>query len=163
MNVHGPVISEFDDVRRMDASDTSGNRAWDVLWYALASFLQGYDDVRQNAYMNFTVWGYSRFYWFDEFDPVFLHLGKAVGEMQRVQGKSGHIYMREFEDGWVAVNPTRTDVVGVHVPRGRAKIIRHDNLKETDQAPLVDSFDLPSHRGNVLLKPGHRVGSEDNQ
>ena len=34
--------------------------------------------------------------------------------------------------------------------------------KETDQAPLVDSFDLPSHRGNVLLKPGRRIGSEDN-
>jgi len=163
MNVHGPVISEFDDVRRMDATDASGNRAWDVLWYALASFLQGYDDVRQNAYMNFTVWGYSRFYWFDEFDPESLHLGKAVGEMQRVQGKAGHIYMREFEDGWVAVNPTRTDAVGVHVPRGRAQIIRHDNLKETDQAPLVDAFDLASHRGNVLLKPGRRVGSEDNQ
>jgi len=162
MNVHGPVVCKFDDIRRMDATDASGNRAWDVLWYALASFLQGYDDVRQNAYMNFTVWGYSRFYWFDEFDPLYLHLGKAVGEMQRVEGASGHVYMRQFEDGWVAVNPTTTDATGVVVPCGQARLIDHDQLRKADAAPLVRSFDLPSHRGIVLLKPGRRIGNEDN-
>ena len=78
MNVHGNVQSEAADITRMDATDADGNRAWDVLWYALTSFLQGYDDVRQNAYMNFTVWGYSRFYWFNEFDPAFLHLGQGA-------------------------------------------------------------------------------------
>jgi hypothetical protein len=39
----------------MDARDASGNRAWDVLWYAITSFLQGYDDERQNAYLNFMM------------------------------------------------------------------------------------------------------------
>ena len=89
MNVHGPVVSDATDLRRMDASDASGNRAWDVLWYALTSFLQGFDDVRQNAYMNFTVWGYNRFYWFDEFDPQYLHLGRSRGESGRVEGTGG--------------------------------------------------------------------------
>jgi hypothetical protein len=162
MNVHGPVVSEAEGTRRLDATDASGNRAWDVLWYALASFLQGYDDLRQNAYMNFTVWGYSRFYWFDEFDPKYLHLGRAVGEMQQVNGESGSIYMREFDDGWVAVNPTRTDAIAVPVPRGSARIIDHDNLKKTNQAPQVDAFDLASHRGVALLKPGRHIGNEDN-
>src|SRR3954452_23629137 len=79
MNIHGNVISDAQDLTRMDARDANGNRAWDVLWYALTSFLQGFDDVRQNAYLNFTVWGYSRFFWLKEFDPRFLHLGKARG------------------------------------------------------------------------------------
>jgi hypothetical protein len=162
MNVHGPVVSEAEDIRRMDATDASGNRAWGVLWYALASFLQGYDDVRQNAYVNFTVWGYSRFYWFDEFDPKYLHLGRAVGEMQQVNGQSTNIYMREFDDGWVAVNPTRTDAIAVSVPRGKARIIHHGNLKKADDALQVEAFDLASHRGIVLLKPDRRIGNEDN-
>jgi len=59
MNVHGNVRSQAQDMTRMDATDADGNRAWDVFWYALTSFLQGYDDVRQNAYLNFTVWGYQ--------------------------------------------------------------------------------------------------------
>jgi hypothetical protein len=162
MNVHGPVISDLNDLRRMDAQDASGNRAWDVLWYALTSFLQGYDDLRQNAYMNFTVWGYSRFYWLDEFDSQYLHLGKAVGGMQKVTGTVGHVYLREFEDGWVAVNPTRQDASGVLVPRGKARVLRHDTFKTFDQVPQVEKFDLPGHRGVVLLKPGHHAGNADN-
>jgi hypothetical protein len=146
----------------MDAQDASGNRAWDVLWYALTSFLQGYDDLRQNAYMNFTVWGYSRFYWLDEFDPQYLHLGKAVGEMQRVTGTVGHVYLREFEDGWVAVNPTRQDASGILAPRGKARVLTHDTFKTFDQVPQVEKFDLPRHRGVVLLKPGHHAGNADN-
>lgn len=161
MNVHGPVVSDADDVRRMDASDASGNRAWDVLWYAMASFLQGYDDVRQNAYMNFTVWGYSRFYWFDEFDPTYLHLGRAIGEMRKVTGAEGHVYLREFDDGWVAVNPTRQDATGVPVPRGTARVLTHDTFKTFDGVPQVEKFDLPKHRGVVLLKPGRHAGNAE--
>jgi hypothetical protein len=162
MNVHGPVITDVDDVGRMDARDASGNRAWDVLWYAITSFLQGYDDERQNAYLNFTVWGYSRFYWLDEFDPRFLHLGKAIGEMQKVIGTRGNVYLREFEDGWVAVNPTRQHASGVAVPKGTARILTHDTFKAPEQSPLVDQFDLPIHRGVILLKPGRHAGNSDN-
>ena len=163
MNVHGPVNSKARDVSRMDGCDTSGNRAWDVLWYALASFLQGYDDVRQNAYLNFTVWGYSRFYWFDEFDPKYLHLGRAQGEYRQAEGVGGHVYIREFDDGWAVVNPTKVDVRTIPVPSGgKARMLTHDTLTRADQQPLVTQFDLPSHRGVLLLKPGRRAGNEDN-
>ena len=101
MNVHGNVLSQAQDATRMDAADAEGNRAWDVLWYAMTSFLQGYDDVRQNAYMNFTVWSYNRFFWFKEFDPRFLHLGKALEEMRRVEGEQGHVYVASSSTaGW---------------------------------------------------------------
>jgi len=162
MNVHGPVGSDTDGIRRMDACDASGHRAWDVLWYALASFLMGYDDVRQNAYMNFTVWGYSRFYWLDEFDPKYLHLGRAVGEMQKVAGREGYAYVRQFEDGWVAVNPTQQDARAVPVPRGQARVLDHDTFRSPERQPLVRTFDLPSRRGIVLLKPGRLIGNGDN-
>jgi len=66
-------------VSRMDEEDASGNKACDVLWYAMTSLLQGLDDQLRNAYMNFTVWGYSRFFWFKEFDPEYLHLRKSQG------------------------------------------------------------------------------------
>jgi hypothetical protein len=163
MNVHGNVRSQARDITRMDATDAGGNRAWDVLWYALTSFLQGYDDVRQNAYLNFTVWSYSRFYWFKEYDPRYLHLGKARGEMQRVKGERGHVYLREFDDGWVATNPTTSDARGVAVPAGRARILTHDTFEQAEAQPLVDHFDLASHRGIILLKEGRKAGNEDNR
>ena len=164
MNVHGPVISEFQDKRRMDASDASGNRAWDVLWFAIASFLQGYDDVRPNAYMNFTVWGYSRFYWFDEFDPKYLHLGRARSEFQRVDAGKNHVYLREFDDGWAVVNPTKTDAVNVAVPgRAKARVLSHDTFQHSNEQTLVQYFDLPSHRGIILLKPKRQIGNQDNR
>lgn len=162
LNVHGNVRSQAQDITRMDAADAGGNRAWDVLWYALTSFLQGYDDVRQNAYMNFTVWSYNRFYWFKEFDPRYLHLGKARREMRRVEGKQGHVYLREFDDGWVVTNPTTTDARGVAVPAGRARILTHDTFERAESQPLAARFDLPSHRGIVLLREGRKAGNEDN-
>ncbi|MDH7568874.1 MAG: putative glycoside hydrolase [Armatimonadota bacterium] len=163
MNVHGPVAAEAPDFGRMDSADASGNRAWDVLWYALTSFLQGYDDVRQNAYLNFTVWGYNRFYWLKEFDPAFLHLGRARGEMERVQGAAGYVYLREFDDGWAAVNPTTSEARAVPVPTGRARVLDHHTLEKPDTQPLVDRFDLPAHRGCVLLKPDRQAGNGDNR
>lgn len=162
MNVHGPVISAFDDRRRMDDRDRSGRRAWDVLWFAITSFLQGYDDQTRNGAMNFTVWGYSRFYWFDEFDPRYLHLGKAVGSMVRWEGQSGHVYAREFEDGWAVVNPLGQDVQRIGIPGGQARVINHDNLRNPESAPLVNRFNLPARTGCILLKPGREIGNSDN-
>ncbi|HUT94646.1 MAG TPA: putative glycoside hydrolase [Thermoguttaceae bacterium] len=163
MNVHGPVVSDATDIRRMDASDAAGNRAWDVLWYAMTSFLQGIDDGRQNAYMNFTVWGYTRFYWLDEFDPQYLHLGRAQGPFRRVDGVDGYVYLREFDDGWAVANPTKSDVTAIPVPGGgNAPVLSHDTFRQADRQPLVDRFDLATHRGVILLKPGKMVGNEDN-
>lgn len=163
MNVHGPVASETDDIRRMDAADASGNRAWDVLWYSMMSFLQGYDDVRQNAYMNFTVWGYLRFYWFKEFDPQYLHLGRARGDSRRVDGREGHVYLREFDDGWAVVNPTGEPAQDVAVPQGEARVVTHDSLERPDVSPCVRQFDLAAHRGIILLKSGRAIGNSDNR
>jgi len=158
MNVHGPVVSDARDFSRMDASDASGNRAWEVFWFALTSFLQGYDDTRQNGLMNFTLWGYTQFYWFNEFDPRYLHLGKARGEFHRIEGREGHVYVREFDAGWAVVNPAEKPAHAVHVPEGEARVVDHDSLEHPETRPLMTEFDLAAHRGIVLLKRGKAIG-----
>jgi len=162
MNVHGPLAGDAKGVDRMNARDAAGNRAWDVLWYAMMSFLQGLNQDRSNAYMNFTVWSYTEFYWLREFDPRYLDLGHARGESIRIDGPHGHVYAREFDDGWAVVNPTPSSATWVAVPQGEARIIDHDSLQRPDASPLVRQFDLPAHRGVVLLKAGRAIGNSDN-
>jgi hypothetical protein len=162
MSVHCPIVSPNADLSRLDFTDVGGaNRGADILWFGITSFLQGYDDVRQNGYLGFTIWGYVRGYWMDEFDPARLNLGRAVGESHRVDAASGHCYLREFESGWAAVNPTATDARGVPIPTGQARVLDHYTFEHADAQPLVWRFDLPAHRGVILLKPGRRVGSAD--
>jgi len=160
MQCKGHLLSEAEGISRMDAVDASGIRAWDALWYGIASFLQGLDTERQNAYMGFSVGGY---YFHDEFDPQYLHLGSARGDFARLDGAQGHVYAREFDDGWAVVNPTDQDVTGVSAPGGgQARLLNHDNFKQAEAQPLVSQFDLPVHRGVILLKPGRQVGNQDN-
>jgi hypothetical protein len=123
-----------------------------------------FQNQRQNAYMNFTVWGYNRFYWFDEFDSKYLHLGRARDESRRVEGTGGHVYVREFDDGWAVMNPTSSDVREILVPGGgTARILGHDTFRQADPQSLVEQFELRSHRGVILLKPGRKAGNEDNE
>lgn len=158
MNVHGPVSGEAKGMDRMDARDAAGHRAWDVLWYALASFLQGINQEHSNAYLNFTVWSYTEFHWLKELDPQYLDLGGVRDESHRVEGRQGHVFVREFDRGWAVVNPSQQDAQGVAVPEGEARLVDHDNLEHPEAAPLLRQFDLPAHRGAALLKPGQSIG-----
>ncbi len=160
MNCFGQLPNLPPTIEGMSVADASGMTGWDALWFSLTSFLMGFDDVARNGYMNFTVWSYGGpYFWFEEFDPKYLHLGKAVGEFE----KAGNVYRREFRDGWVVANPSAEDAVGLAVPRGRARVINHDNFRDPQTSPLVTSFDLRSHRGVVLLKEGRQIGNADNQ
>ena len=76
--------------------------------------------------------------------------------MQRAEGEQGHVYLREFDAGWVATIPTGADSRGVMVPAGRARILTHDTFEQAEAQPLVARFDLPRHRGVLLLKEGHQ-------
>lgn len=155
-NHAGPFAGE--GLAAMDSPDANGMTGWDALWFSLTSFLLGFDDASRNGLMNFTIWGYSEYHWFDEFDPKFLHLGKA----RNAYSKVGVVYFREFEDGWVAVNGDTKPATAVAVPGGSARVLNHGNFKEYQQVPLVASFDLPAHRGVVLLREGKRAGNVDN-
>lgn len=142
----------------MAVPDANGMTGWDALWFALTSFLLGFDDVSRNGFLNFTIWNYDEYYWFDEFDPRYLHLGRAKSPFT----KRGRVHFREFDDGWVAVNGSAENATGIPVPAGTARVLHHDNFKEWRQVPLVSTFDLPAHRGVVLLRPGKQAGNADN-
>jgi hypothetical protein len=157
MTAHARV-PENEGLAKMDVPDSTGMKGWDALWFSMTSFLLGYDDVVRNAYMNFTVWSYTGYYYFDEFDPRYLHLGKAVGELT----KSGSVFYREFQDGFVAVNPGTADAKDVAAPVERVRVLDHATFRDAGNAPEVSRFDLPAHRGVILLKHGRKIGNEDN-
>jgi hypothetical protein len=158
MTCHGKRLTQADGLARMDLVGTDGATGWDALWFALTSFLLALNQDRTNGYLGFTIWGYCEYHWLDEYDPRYLHLGDAVGDYYQ----EGDLYIREYDDGWVVVNPKTTDAVDVAVPLGEARVLNHHNFKDADAEPLVSTFDLPGHRGVVLLKPGHQAGNGDN-
>lgn len=151
-------VPEGEGLAKMDVRDTTGMNGWDALWFSLTSFLLGYDDVVRNAYMNFTVWGYSGYYYFDEFDPQYLHLGRAKGELF----KSGPVFYREFEDGFAAVNPGTSDAKELQTPAANVRVLNHGNFRDAEDIPEISRFDLAAHRGVILLKRGRKIGNQDN-
>jgi hypothetical protein len=157
MNAHA-TVPEGEGLEKMEVRDGAGMNGWDALWFSLTSFLLGFDDVARNAYMNFTVWSYSGYYWFDEFDPKFLHLGRAKGEFHA----AGPVFLREFDDGFVVVNPGAKDAVDVAAPAARVRVLNHANFRAAESVPEVSRFDLPAHRGAILLKHGRKAGNQDN-
>jgi len=122
-----PRVGPFADGRRR----RQRHRGWQALWFGLNLVFAGYNDVRQNAYLGFTVWGYTsaNVFWLDEFDPAHLNLGRALGESRRVDAAIGHCYLREFDAGWAVVNPTDTLAQGVPVPKGEARVLDHDTFE----------------------------------
>jgi len=158
MTEHGELDSDVEGLARMDVADPTGMTGWDALWFSMASFLMAFNDDIANGFMNFTIWGYCEYYWLDEFDPAYLHLGRARGGYFQ----DGDVYLREYDDGWVAANPSADDAQAVAVPGGQARVLDHDTFRKPDDVPLSATFDLASHRGVVLLKEGRAAGNEDN-
>jgi hypothetical protein len=158
MTCHGKQLDQAEGLERMDLVGTDGATGWDALWFAMTSFLLALNQDQTNGYLGFTIWGYCEYHWLDEYDPQYLHLGNPVG----THFQEGDLFFREYEDGWVVVNPTTKDTSDVAVPGGEARVLSHETFKNADGAPAVNRFDLPAHRGVVLLKPGRKAGNEDN-
>ena len=122
-----------------------------TLWYALGSFLLGRNDALGNAYFSFTDGGdYNKILWFEEYDR--LDLGKAMGGY-RVSSIAGvNVYWREFEKGYVYVNPTATAVASVALPQASRLLTRETLASLIDALPIVTTIALPGHHASFLLK-----------
>jgi hypothetical protein len=166
MNNTGKV-NTGEGLGKMDGVITDGNMkfetGWDALWFSMTSFLMALNENKSNGYFGFTVWGYRGNYYFDEYDPKYLHLGKPLGDYYiSTTGASKDIAFREYEDGWVVINKWNTDAkTNVPVPSGKAYVVTHRNLKNP-YGTLVTSFDIGKNRGLILLKKGRKIGNEDN-
>ena len=97
----------------------------------MTSFLMALNEQKTNGCFGFTIWGYGENYWLDEYDPVFLHLGKPVGDYYiPTSGSAKDVAFREYEDGWVVVNKAQSAAkTNVPVPSGKAHVVTHSNLK----------------------------------
>jgi chitodextrinase len=121
------------------------------LWYALGSYLLGKNDVLNNAYFAFTSQtNYNNIQWYNEYDKI--DLGKAIGAYTVTTIGSVNVYRREFEKGYVYVNPTATDVASVTLPQALRQLTRANLLSPLDSIPSVTSITLNGHNAAILLK-----------
>jgi chitodextrinase len=124
---------------------------WQALWYSLGSFLLAKNDVLGNAYFMFRGGsGYNKIWWHDEYDNI--DLGKAVGPYAVRRIGSVNIYWREFERGYVYVNPTATAVGTLTLPQA-GRLLTHANMTAApDSIPSVNKISLNSRRAAIILK-----------
>ncbi len=135
---------------------------WQTLWYSLGSFLLTKNDQLNNAYFMFNGGsGYDRIWWYDEYDVIYL--GRSVGPytVTSIDTSNGpvNVYWREFEKGYVYVNPALSDVASVTLPPACQAIPNpcrqrtHDNLLSPPSGlPPVTAIPLSSHNAAIVLK-----------
>jgi len=126
---------------------------WDALWYAMASYLLGKNDQRDDKdyfYFSNAVDHYYKLYWYDEYERI--DLGPAVGEYTLTVYDGRNIYWREYVRGYVYVNPTGGGCASIPLPEP-CKQLSHETIND-DPATLPDvtSIPLDLHRAAILLK-----------
>lgn len=126
---------------------------WQTLWFALGSFLLGKNDSPNNAYFFFSgLWAsFDRNWYFDEYDM--LDLGRAAGTYAVSAAGGTNIYWREFEKGYVYVNPTANGATVSTPPGCTCRQRAHENLNTPSSVlPVVTSVQLGAHSATILLK-----------
>src|SRR6266513_1745375 len=134
-------------------SDNFGNTVsfWQTLWYSLGPYLLAKNDVLGTYFMFHGAENsnYDQILRFDEYDKI--DLGKALGSYTVRTIGGVNIYSREFEKGYVYVNPT-ANVASVALPQA-GRQLTHDNLLSAlDTLPLVSSVSLIGHSTAIVLK-----------
>lgn len=123
---------------------------WQILWYSMCSYHLARQDNPNNAYFMFGAKEGKVCWWFDEYDRI--NLGKAIGIYQVMNIEETNIYIREFEKGYIMVNPTLKSVLSLPLPVICAQLT-HENLNtDFSTLPGIAIIELPSHHGVVLLK-----------
>ena len=132
---------------------------WQTLWYSMGSFLLGKNDAPGNSYFMFNGGsGYNRIWWFDEYDRI--DLGKALAPYSVKSVGGVNIYSREFEKGFVFVNPTANNVSSIALAQPLRQITHGNLLTAFDTIPAISSFGLNGHTAAVFLKTTVDSGSD---
>ena len=153
-NTKAATLSHTQLFAGQTGSDNFGNTVsfWQTLWYSLGSYLLAKNDVLGTYFMfhGGENANYDQIWRYDEYDKI--DLGKALGSYAITTISGVNIYSREFEKGYVYVNPTGTNVASVTLPRA-SRQLTHDNLlSPLDSIPLVSAISLDGHNSAVLLK-----------
>jgi hypothetical protein len=122
---------------------------WQIFYYTIGSMLLGKSEAN-NAYLMFsTATNFNDIVWFDEYDAI--DLGKPLAAYRLADPEGVNVYYREFERGYVVVNPTPTDVSWIPTPPVRP--ITHDNLySPLTVVNIVTSIPLAAHSAAILRK-----------
>jgi hypothetical protein len=124
---------------------------WQALWYAMGSFQLGKNDALGNAAFMFNGGsGYNKLWWFDEYDKI--DLGKALGPYGVITVGGVNVYWREFEQGYVYVNPTVNNVASIPLPQPARQLTHGNLLGSIGSLPTVSAISLNGHNAAFLLK-----------
>ncbi len=124
---------------------------WQTFYYALGSMLVGKSDLN-NAYLMFNPgnnMNYNSIVWFDEYDRI--DLGQPVGGYAIAPRGAANVYWREYERGYVAVNPTPEDAGPFAFPQP-VRPINHDNVLWQAWIAPVEAVWLNAHTAAIVLK-----------
>lgn len=132
---------------------------WQTFYYSLGSMLLGKNATLNNTYFTFAgPLSYSRLNWFDEYDHI--DLGKPLNAYQVSSVGGVNVYWREFEKGYVAVNPTANNVASFAFPQV-VQQITHDNLlSPLSSVPVVSAVALPGHNAAIVYKVGNAADTQ---
>jgi len=159
----GPLMRSHVDIAEGASGIDNYGRSftyWDALWFAMGSYLLGKNDALDNAYFTFSnkIDKYYKLYWYDEYERI--DLGRAVGEYQITVYGGRNIYWRQFEKGYVYVNPTTGDVAGIPLPEP-CKQLSHATINDDPATfPDVTSISLAAHRAAILIKSSSLVPAQ---
>jgi len=126
---------------------------WQVLWYSMCSYQLARRDNPNNCYFSFTSPSDKSNYvvpWFGEFDSI--NLGRALGAYKVQQVGGMNVYYREFEKGFVYVNPASSDVASVLLPQTCVQVTHERLNKDFETLPVVTAVVLPAHTGVIVVK-----------
>ncbi len=140
--------------------DSDGNEVNfnQIFWYSLGSYLLAKNDEQPTLfsfdYDRDANGDYKRISWFDIYTE--LDLGQALEETIPANVESNSIYMREFEKGYVYVNPLSSAISNIPSPSSEAlKVDFSIDGTVLSEGPLAnDHFSIDGHSTVILLKAG---------
>lgn len=75
---------------------------------------------------------------------------------------AANVYWREFEKGYVYVNPTPHDIASVPLPQPGRQLTRDNMSSAPESIPIVNAIALSSHHAAIVLKtPATRLQETD--
>ena len=120
---------------------------WDAFYYGLSCFLLGKNTVANNSYFSWHD-NNSAVQWFSEFD---INMGAAKGPYQVTPYGTSNIYWREYQQGYVYVNPSNNDANGI-VLADVCRQVTHSNVTNPFSSPTIKTVNLQAHRGAILVR-----------
>ena len=154
--IHNSKVTMLSHIPIADGSSGYDNfgkqlNSWDILWYAMGSFHLGKNTIDNNSYFGIRKQEtYNNVHWYDEFEDI--DLGKAVGKYNITNYNGNDIYWREFQKGYVYVNPNVNDVSFITLPENCKQLTHSNFLKSPATLPIINTISLKGHRAAFLLK-----------